>query len=426
MERALFLKFLIRSKFNFKRAYEYYKTYDKILKLGLFDKAFYLKNYPNVEKSGMDPLEHFLFYGCEEGKYPGPFFNIHSYMEENPKIKINPLVHYVLENSKGHIFTNSPVKTVKERLIQTNSLFLHNYTFKEEPLVSIIVLNRNGSKHLKRLFKDFDVKAHYNHYEIIVVDNDSSDDSIDVLKGLSKILPITIIENKENVSFSKGNNDAAKIANGDYLLLLNNDIEPTYGWLNEMMGTMLSNKNVGAVGAKLVFPYEYNRKHKVKSFSIQHAGVKFHEANNPYVYSPYHENMFFNQIFDKKVNETKECISNTAAALLIPKKIYFELDGLDEDYFYGYEDIDFAFKLFINNYKSIYCASAMLFHHESATRLKDEKAEKINFKNIMRFKNKWNDVLFKNFLKNKIKHEKFFTNKKLAITIFSEDYNTEY
>ena len=72
--------------------------------------------------------------------------------------------------------------------------------------------------------KDFDEKTNYSNYEIIVVDNASQDDSINYLNSLD--LPITVIENTENVSFSKGNNDAAKIANGEYLLLLNNDIEP--------------------------------------------------------------------------------------------------------------------------------------------------------------------------------------------------------
>ena len=426
MDKSLYLRFLIRSKFNFKIAKLYSETYYDILKLGLFDKEFYLDSYSNVKDSKMDPLEHFLFYGFEEGKYPGPFFNIFTYMEKHPKIKINPLVHYVLKNSKGHMITDSPAKNAKERLIETNFLFLNNYEFDSEPLVSIIILNRNGSNHLKRLFKDFHEKINYNNYEIIVVDNNSNDDSVEILNEFSKNLPIKIIQNKENVSFSKGNNDAAKIANGEYLLLLNNDMEPTFAWLSEMVGTILNNDNVGAVGAKLVFPYEYNRHHKAKSFTIQHAGVKFFEANNAYIYSPYHDLMLAPEIFDSDVNTPKECISNTAATLLVPKKVYFDLDGLDENYFYGYEDVDFAFKLYNEGYKTLYCPSALLFHHESATRLNSAKAEEINFNNIMYFKKKWDDFLFKNLLNDKIEENNFFTDEKLAITIVSKDISKEY
>ena len=100
---------------------------------------------------------------------------------------------------------------------------------------------------------------------------------------ISALLGFTVIENSENVSISKGNNEAAKIANGDYLLLLNNDIEPTYGWLNEMVGTALNNENVGSIGAKLIFPYNEDMKSQGKSFSIQTACVKFREERIPYI-----------------------------------------------------------------------------------------------------------------------------------------------
>ena len=82
---------------------------------------------------------------------------------------------------------------------ETNLAFLTNYEFDTEPLVSIIILTRNGLGHLKRLFKDFDKKTNYSNYEIIVVDNASTDESVSYLKSLD--LPVRIIENDENVSF---------------------------------------------------------------------------------------------------------------------------------------------------------------------------------------------------------------------------------
>ena len=420
---ANFKDFLIKSKFNVKKAKLYQESYDKIMESGLFDKNYYLKAYPNVKKSGMDPLIHYLFYGASEYKLPSPSFNLKRYLQEYPEIdkyNLNPLIHYIDNENEGFIIDKSPFVLRRRKIIDTNKSFLSNYEFENEPLVSIIVLNRNGLGHLQRLFEDFDKKTNYSNYEIIVVDNASCDESVEYLYSLD--LPITVIENKENVSFSKGNNDAAKIAKGEYLLLLNNDIEPTYGWLNEMVGCMLKYDNVGSVGAKLLFPYYEDMKNQGKSYSIQHAGVKFREERTPYVYGPYHDNMYSTLVFSSDVNHEKEVISNTAACLLVPKDIYTELGGFDENYFYGYEDIDFAFKLYKNNYKSIFCPFALLFHHESATRVEDEdEKNRLNYENIMYFYNKWGDYLFKEIFIDKINQNHFITNKKIDISIISKN-----
>ena len=418
-----FKDFLIKSKFNVKKARLYEENYYKIMESGLFDKNFYLKAYPHVEKSGMDPLIHYLFYGASEYKLPSPTFNLKRYLQEHPEIeknKLNPLIHYIENGDEGFTMDENPFILRRQKIIDTNKSFLSNYEFENEPLVSIIVLTRNGLTHLKRLFEDFDEKTNYSNYEIIVVDNASQDDSINYLNSLD--LPITVIENTENVSFSKGNNDAARMANGEYLLLLNNDIEPTYGWLNEMVGCMLNNEDVGSVGAKLIFPYYDNMESQGKSYTIQHAGVKFREERTPYVYGPYHDNMFSTLIFSSDVNHQKEVISNTAACLLIPKSIYMELDGFDEGYFYGYEDIDFAFKLYQNNYKSIFNPFALLFHHESATRVEDQNEKnRLNYENIMHFYNKWGDYVFKEILIDKINQNHFITDKKIDISIISKN-----
>ncbi|WP_407378850.1 glycosyltransferase family 2 protein [Methanobrevibacter sp.] len=418
-----FKDFLVKSKFNVQKARLYQESYDKIMHSGLFDKKYYLKTYPHIKKSGMDPLVHYLFYGYKENKLPSPSFNLKRYLQEFPEVeskKLNPLIHYIDNGHSGFTIDENPFVLRKEKILDTNKLFLSNYTFDSEPLVSIIILNRNGLGHLQRLFEDFDSKTNYSNYEIIVVDNASRDESVEYLHSLD--LNINVIENSENVSFSKGNNDAAKIANGEYLLLLNNDIEPTYGWLNELVGCMLKNDNVGSVGAKLIFPYYDDIENQGKSYTIQHAGVKFREERTPYIYGPYHEHMYSTLLFSDEVNHEKEVISNTAACLLVKKDVYLDLGGLDENYFYGYEDIDFAFKLYKSGYKSIYNPFALLFHHESATRIEDEdKKNQLNYKNIMYFLNKWEDFIFKEIFKDKLNHDMFITNKKLDISIVSKN-----
>lgn len=420
-----YFNLLKKSRFDFKKTSKYKDYYDKILEKGLFDKTFYLNSYPHVKSSGMDPLIHYLFYGYKEGKLPSASFNLEKYLEKYPDLKENPLVHYIENNENGFKDHKNPCEFKKDKIISTNSLFLNNFTFEEEPLVSIIILNRNGLNHMKCLFKDFKQNTNYSNYEIIVVDNASCDESVEYLYSLKKELPIKIIENNKNLSFSKANNEAVKIAKGEYLVLLNNDMEPTFGWLNEMMGTMLIEDKIGAVGAKLIFPYYPDMENQSKSFSIQHAGVKFREEISPYVYGPYHENMFSTLIFNKEVNQKKEVIANTAAAILIPKDLYLNLRGLDERFVYGYEDVDFAFKLYQEGYKSIYCPQALLFHHESATRQKNDKVNQLNFENIMELVDKWGNFLFKSLLLDKLDNKHFFTDKKLQFSIVNIDSNND-
>ena len=113
-----FKDFLIKSKFNVKKARLYEENYYKIMESGLFDKNFYLKAYPHVEKSGMDPLFHYLFYGAAEHKSPSPSFNLKRYLHEYPEIEknnLNPLIHYIDNNNQGFTLKTNPFTLKKEK-----------------------------------------------------------------------------------------------------------------------------------------------------------------------------------------------------------------------------------------------------------------------------------------------------------------------
>ena len=419
-----YLQFLKKSKFNHQKAKQYQKAYHEIKKTDLFNEEFYLEQYPNVANANIDPLTHYLFHGGAEGKYPSTKFNGNQYLNQNQtliKQNINPLAHYILKGKKEGQKTY-PVNyhQQKEHILKNNLLYLHNYKFTKEPLVSIIILNRNGQHHLKRLFKNFKNTTNYENYEIIIVDNASTDQSIQYLNTLKNTYPITIIENTTNQSFSHANNQAVQKAKGELILLLNNDIEPTYGWLNEMVGTIQENPKIAAVGAKLIYPYYFDRISPQKSFTIQHAKVKFEEVINPhYDYGPIHENIEETDIFNQKYNKKEECLAVTAACTLIRKTIYEKLGGLDENYFYGYEDVDFMLKIHKHGYKVIYNGAALLIHHESSTRNNEGAFAEINEKNIKTLMKKWEKYLHQQILQDKIQHKKFFTNQKLTIGIIN-------
>ena len=423
MSKTPFFEILKKSRFNYKKACYYKKAYDRIIKSGLFDSDYYLQSYSDVKNSGMDPLVHYIFHGYREGKLPSYYFNQEKYLKEHPNLNENYLIHYLNNQKEEHINKINPLKLKKNKILATNRCLLNNFEFESESLVSIIVLNRNGLDFLKQLFDDFDKKANYSNYEIIVVDNNSTDDSVSYIRSLN--LPIKIIENKENKSFSKANNEASKMANGEFLLFLNNDVEPTYGWLNELVGVMKKEESVKAVGAKLIFP---EMEESSRSFSIQHAGIKFREEITSYIYGPYHDEMFNNLIFNKNVNTEKEVIGCTAACLLVDKIVFNQLNGFDENYVYGYEDVDFALKMNEKGYKTIYNPQALLFHHESVTRKEDiVKKDRLNYENIMYFYNKWKNKLFKDLLNDKLKQNNFFTDKKLFFTIIANgEFNKDF
>lgn len=422
MSKNLFSLF-INSDYDFKKSLKDFRAYDAIKNSGLFDENFYKSTYPEVEGDG---LTHYLTKGYKEGKYPSLDFDPEFYYRNYPSVKqenINPLLHYITYGkNEDRIYQKSYSIRRKDEITETNKAFLNNYQFENEPLVSIIILNRNGLIHLKRLFADFSLKTNYSNFEIIVVDNDSDDDSVKYLKSLE--LPIKIIENKTNQSFSKANNEAAKIANGDYLLLLNNDIEPTYGWLNELMGTMINNENVAIVGAKLIFPFYFNE-NREKSFTIQHSGDIFAERMYPCCLYAINKSNSDLDIFDESLTRINQCIAVTGAVALIKKSIYQELDGLDEAYNYGLEDVDFCLKCNKKGYKTLFCGNSLLFHHESSTRVKSKDYFENDKKNYQVFWSKWGEYLSKHLLLDKIHANKFFTEKQLKIAIVDDNKTQE-
>ena len=227
------------------------------------------------------------------------------------------------------------------------------------------------------------------------------------------------MENEENLSFSKANNDAAKASNGEYVLLLNNDIEPTYGWLNEMMGVMLNNENVGSVGAKLLYPYFKEDKSHKRSFKIQHGGDIF--ALGDSLIKPHNQYKFFKP-FDEHVNNIRKVISVTAAVLLVKKSVYLDIGGLDEDYFYCFEDVDFSLKLHKAQYDIYYCSSALLFHYESYTRVNKSGNIERNRKILI---NKWYNYLNRHIFIDMIESKEFFCDEKLKFVFVSEKFENK-
>jgi GT2 family glycosyltransferase len=187
--------------------------------------------------------------------------------------------------------------------------------------------------------------------EVIVVDNASTDHTAGVL---AEFPWIRLIRNEKNLGFAAANNQAARVANGEFLVLLNNDTEPWKGWLSTMLAHARE-PNVGAVGARLLYPDR----------TCQHGGVVV--AGNPFGMpegTPYHHN-FQVPFTDADVKRVQDMQIVTGACLLTPRDLYEKLRGLDEAYWNGYEDVDYCLKVRREGRRVVYAGDAVLYHFES-------------------------------------------------------------
>lgn len=318
--------------------------------------------------------------------------------------------------NKNVVKTDVNKRKKMQEIIQAHENLLVNLPVKC-PLVSILIVNRNGSGHLERLFTAIYKNSEYPNYEVIIVDNSSTDNSLDVIERYSQKLPIKVVSNSHNATFSEANNQAAKIANGEYLLLLNNDIEPLKGWLSEMVKCMQEDDTVGTVGSKLIYPIQpQNSINKGYEVTIQHMGIAF-EKENDFI-RPYNLGKGLEPDHPSSMFEAERA-AVTAAALLVKKDLYFSLGGLDEGYIYGYEDVDFGLKVLSSGYKNIYCPKSVMFHHEFGTQQKDKRGairdRRLN--NINLFKKKWYMWLKRHMFLDKINGNSVITGTPLKVAL---------
>jgi len=294
------------------------------------------------------------------------------------------------------------------------------YLQTQRPLVSIVMLNRNGKNNLEILMNSFHERSFYDNFEIICVDNASTDDSLAYLESWSNEFSIKIIRNEENMSFSAANNLGVQIANGEYLLFLNNDTEVTDGWLDELLIAMHAADHPGAIGAKLIYPkIPSGTINEGKSYRIQHNGIAFKDAfrEKAYFVQPY--NMGNGEPDVNQGTKLIERVCVTAAVLLVSKKAFDEIGGFDEKYIYGYEDVDLCLKLSKAGYKNYYCPNCLVYHYEFGTQNKDV-ARDVRIRrlhNMAVYKGKWQSYLSRKILEDKLNAKHLYTEENLVVAL---------
>lgn len=341
----------------------------------------------------------------------------------------------VSEHLRKHGFEHFQISST--RAFET--IFRIRYQIMGNPKISILIPNKDHVEDLKRCVGSILEKSTYDNYEIIIIENNS--ESQEIRKYYSDLLGYDYVQavgqavagqeskaaaNESNLSgkagecseclcsgpdsgakrgeagtalpgmvklvtyrgkfnYSAVNNLGAKYAEGDYILLLNNDTEViTVNWMEELL-MYAQREDVGAVGAKLYYP---NR-------TIQHAGVVLglgaHRTAGHSHYGQSRENLGYMG----RLCYAQNVSAVTGACLLVKKSLYDEVGGLDESFEISLNDVDFCLKLRDKGLLNVFTPFAELYHYESVSRGLDdqgEKAERYN-RESEHFRTKWKEVL---------------------------------
>lgn len=260
------------------------------------------------------------------------------------------------------------------------------YSTKDNPLVSILIPNYNHKAILKTCIDSLYNVNTYKNFEIVIVENNSTEKEIfDYYEELKKQHDnIQVVTYKGEFNYSRINNFGMKYTKGDYVLLLNNDTEvisPTA--LSEMVGCILR-PEVGAVGAKLLYEDD----------TVQHAGVVIG-------FSGYagHVNHGINKddygyMVRARINCNYSAV--TAACMMVKKSVFNQVGGFDEQFVVACNDVDLCLKICQEKYLIVYNAFALWHHYESKSRGYDDASQEKTWrfnKEVEKFQDKWKDVL---------------------------------
>lgn len=193
--------------------------------------------------------------------------------------------------------------------------------------------------------------------EIIVVDDASSDDTLDVLARYGD--KVTVVPREVNGGFATVCNEGAEAAGKvDHLVFLNNDTVPVTGWLDALVEEAES-AGVAGVGAQLLYP----------NGTVQHAGVVIgHDRWPHHVYAGFPAD-------HPAVNRPRDFVACTAACLLIRRPVFEAMGGFDVAFHNGYEDIDLCLRMGLAGHRIRYCPESVVYHLESVTRWPTGKPE---------------------------------------------------
>ena len=216
------------------------------------------------------------------------------------------------------------------------------------PKVSIIIVNYNGKELLQKCLDSL-LNVKYDNFEIILVDNNSTDGTVEfITKNHPSIIIIKLDSNK---GFAEPNNIAAKLAKGEYLLFLNNDTIVTPNFISEMVKVMETDKKIAICQSLLLKP----------DGSIDSSGDFIDDLG-----------VVYNS--KTKIDEIREVSSARGASMLVRSDIFEKLDGFDQKFFVTFEDVDLCWRSWILGYRVLIIPTSIVYHEGGIT-IKKIKSE---------------------------------------------------
>ena len=259
------------------------------------------------------------------------------------------------------------------------------YHWDSEPLVSIVIPNKDHREDLQRCINSIEEKSTYRNYEYIIVENNSVDpQTFSYYEKLKSELPnLNVVTYKDAFNYSAINNYGVRFARGEFILFLNNDTEVINpDFMKEMLGYCLR-EDVGACGGRLYY----------EDGTLQHAGVVVGLgglAGHPFAKTIHDDHGYMNRIAS-----AQDLSAVTAACMMMKKTVFNLVGGFYEGMAVAFNDVDLCMKITRAGYRIVYNPAVELYHYESKSRgNEDTKAKVARFEQeVALFRERWPEIL---------------------------------
>lgn len=338
---------------------------DLIRSTGLFDAENYLRQYPELRKTGDDSLDHYLREGTFNELYPNQYFIPREYRalhNDVVQVGIEPFYHYLTAGAiEGRCYRSTKWREEEEspffRYMVLNSVLINWAEIENkkniDDLISIIIPIYGQAKLTRDCLDSILAAKTKANFEVVCVDNGSGVEIKDLLTEFSRRdKRIRHLINKENYNFGLGCNLGFREAHGSIVVFLNNDTTVTDNWLDELIKP-LADSRVAAVQPKLLYPDN----------TIQNVGIVFapKQTLGYPIYADFRADT-------PCTNVSRDFQAVTGACLAIKSSDFARLRGFDPLFINGQEDVDLCLRLTYGTGRSChYQPTSVVIHHESKT-----------------------------------------------------------
>mgnify|MGYP000323616280 CR=1 FL=1 len=246
--------------------------------------------------------------------------------------------------------------------------------------IAIVILNWNGAKLLQQFLPSIVEFSKNDFTEIVIADNGSTDDSLQILRN--EFPEVKILDLKQNYGFARGYNEALKLIDADYFVILNSDVEVTAGWLEDPIRLMENDSSIASVQPKIL---SYHQK-----THFEYAGAAGGFIDH-FGY-PFCRGRIFNEVEEDRgqYNDSVDIFWATGACMFVRAKCFHEVGGFDADFWAHMEEIDLCWRLKNRGYRVVYTHESTVYHVGGGTLSYDNPTKLfLNFRN-----NLW--LLYKN------------------------------